>query len=114
MNDEGARFAAELDVFRKATDEASQYLYAYLTIHRMARRRRRVEVQFRRNSLFWLTLASSLQISLLITLGRVFDQKSKHNLDRPNSFGAAKSAAVLPGRHCRSEAGGRSRATMAG
>jgi hypothetical protein len=82
MTGDEATFAAELETFRETAEEASQYLYAYLAIHRGAKERQRVLKQLQRNSLFWLTVTSSLQVSLMVTLGRVFDQRSAHNLDR--------------------------------
>jgi hypothetical protein len=87
MTDDEATFSAELETFRQAAEEASQFLYAYLAIHRLAKARRRVLKEMQRNSLFWLTVTASLQTSLIVTLGRIFDQKSKHNLDRVVGLG---------------------------
>jgi HEPN superfamily AbiU2-like protein len=76
------QFLEELDVFREGAEAASQYLYAYLTIDRLARERQRVRQHVGENATFWLTVQSALQISLLMALHRVFDQQSAHNLDR--------------------------------
>jgi hypothetical protein len=86
MTDDEATFADELEIFRRTAEEASQYLYAYLAIQRCANERNRVLKQMQRNSLFWLTVTSSLQAALVVTLGRVFDQGSTHNLDRLIGF----------------------------
>src|SRR5260221_1614470 len=75
-------FSVELEAFRQACEEASQYLYAYIAIHGIARQRRRVLRHLQDNSLFWLTVTSALQLSSLIALGRVFDHRSRHNVSR--------------------------------
>jgi hypothetical protein len=76
------RFFEELEVFRGGAEEASQFLYAYLTVARRARESRRVLRHLRENSTFWVTVQAALQRSCLIALGRLFDQNSQHNLDR--------------------------------
>jgi hypothetical protein len=70
------RFLAELEVLRQGAEEASQHLYAYLTIRRRARESKRVYSHLRENSTFWLTVQRALVASCLLALGRIFDDSS--------------------------------------
>lgn len=76
-----ARFLEELEIFRGECEAASQHLYAYLTIRRLARRHGPVRRALNRHALFWNTAVGALQQSALVTLGRVFDQDTPHNVD---------------------------------
>ncbi len=75
------RFLQELEVFRGECEAASQHLYAYLTIRRVARQSKAVLRALNRHALFWNTAMGALQQSALVTLGRVFDQDTPHNVD---------------------------------
>lgn len=81
MTPEEQRFLQELDLFRGECEASSQHLYAYLAIHALAKRSKRVFRALDRSALFWNTVLGALQTSSLITLGRVFDQDSPHNVD---------------------------------
>jgi hypothetical protein len=81
MTAEEQRFVQELDLFRRECEASSQHLYAYLAIHALAKRRKRVFRALDRSALFWNTVLGALQTSSLITLGRVFDQDTPHNVD---------------------------------
>jgi hypothetical protein len=81
MTPEEQRFQRELDLFRGECEASSQHLYAYLAIHAVAKRRKSVFRALNRSALFWNTVAGALQTSALITLGRVFDQDTPHNVD---------------------------------
>ena len=70
----------ELDIFRGEIDAATQHLYAYLAIHSIARRRKRVLEAINQFPLFWRTTTGALQTAALITLRRIFDPNSKHNI----------------------------------
>ncbi len=54
MNQE-QEFDRELAVFRRDCEAASQFLYAYLSIHNVAKRRRDVFRFLDENGLFWNT-----------------------------------------------------------
>ena len=75
-------FVAELEALRRNAEEASQFLFAHLAINRLAKQRRRILKVLQRDSLFWLTVQSALFGSALLAVGRIFDQRSHHNLDR--------------------------------
>jgi len=75
-------FEKELEIFRTESESAAQYLYAYLSIHETAARRRSVHALLNTAPLFWNTALSALQAGTFIVLGRIFDQGSAHNVDR--------------------------------
>ncbi len=75
-------FANEFEVFRTEAESAIQFFYSFLTVHAVAGEHREVVRLLNRAPLFWNTVLGALQTSTFIALGRVFDQKSKHNVDR--------------------------------
>lgn len=75
------RFDEELEVFRTEEESATQFFFAYLGIHAVAFEDNRVLDLLNSAPLFWNTCAGALQMSAFIALGRVFDQKSTHNID---------------------------------
>jgi hypothetical protein len=77
-----ARVLAELETFRIEVASATQFLLAYLTIGAVGRESRRVLDALNDTPLFWNTATASLQQAGLIAIGRVFDQKSPHNIDQ--------------------------------
>jgi hypothetical protein len=70
MTPEEQAFLRELEIFRGECEGSSQHLYAYLTIHGVAKRRKTVFRALDRHALFWNTVAGALQGSAIITLGR--------------------------------------------
>ena len=76
------RFENELEIFRTETQTAVQFFYAYLTIHAVARDHPAVHRLLNRAPLFWNTNLGALQTGSFIVLGRIFDQTSRHNVDR--------------------------------
>jgi hypothetical protein len=81
MTAEERDFLQELEIFRGECEGSSQHLYAYLAIHGIAKRRKDVYRVVDRYALFWNTVAGALQLSAIVTLGRVFDQDTPHNID---------------------------------
>jgi len=81
MTFEEQQFSDELDVFQRECEASSQHLYAYLAICALAKRRIRVLRALARDGLFWSTVLGALQASAILTLGRVFDQDTPHNVD---------------------------------
>ena len=72
-----------MEVLREASEGASQYLYAYLAIHAIARRSSRVWNHVEDNATFWWTVTSALQTSTMLALGRIFDpDPATHNVSR--------------------------------
>lgn len=81
MTTQDQAFLSELDLFRRECEASSQFLYAYLAIHGVAKKRKAVFQALDRYALFWNTVAGALQASAIMTLGRVFDQGTLHNVD---------------------------------
>jgi hypothetical protein len=77
-----AEFERELEVFRTEAGTASQFLYAFLTVHAVAGDVPAVFKLLNTAPLFWNTNLGALQTSTFVTLGRIFDQDSTHNIDR--------------------------------
>lgn len=75
-------FENELEVFRKEVSTATQFFYAFLTVHAAAGDRKSVFRLLNTAPLFWNTNLGALQTTTFIALGRIFDQGSKHNVDR--------------------------------
>lgn len=76
------QFERELEVFRTEAEAAIQFFYAFLTVHAVAREHDPVLRMLNTAPLFWNTSLGSLQTAAFIALGRVFDQRSTHNVDR--------------------------------
>jgi hypothetical protein len=71
----------EIEIFRKDEEAAQQFLFAYLGIRAITAERPDVLAAVNRTAMFWITSRESLLISTFIWLGRVFDQRSAHNVD---------------------------------
>ena len=103
------KFENELEIFRTETQTAVQFFYAYLTIHAVARDRPAVHRLLNRAPLFWNTNLGALQTGSFIVLGRIFDQTSRHNVDRLLKIGQTNlgifSKAALGARKQRADPG---------
>jgi hypothetical protein len=82
MSNPAADFERELEIFRGEAESAAQFFYSYLTVHAVAAEKDSVYQVLNRHALFWNTALAALQLGTFITLGRVFDQQSPHNVDR--------------------------------
>ena len=82
MNQPEDIFANELEIFRTEAESAIQFFYSFLSIHAVAGEHKKVHLLLNTAPLFWNTTLGALQTSTFIALGRVFDQNSKHNIDR--------------------------------
>lgn len=76
------QFTEELEAFRTDVETSLQFLYAYLTVHAVARDKKAVYRAINGSQLFWNTTLGALQTATFIALGRMFDQDSAHNVDR--------------------------------
>jgi hypothetical protein len=76
------RFEAELEHFRKQAEGAVQFLAAYLAVGNAVARDQAIHSAVNESPLYWLTSQAALQKSLFLALGRIFDQKSEHNIDK--------------------------------
>lgn len=71
----------EIEIFRKDEETAQQTFFAYLGIRDLIAKNPDVHAAFMHNAMFWLTTHRALSVSTFVGLGRIFDQKSAHNLD---------------------------------
>jgi hypothetical protein len=75
-------FENEMEVFRTEAESAIQFFYSWLGVHAIASEDEEVHGLLNQAPLFWKSVLGALQTSTFIALGRVFDQNSKHNVDR--------------------------------
>lgn len=74
-------FLEKLEVFRQESAQCAQFLYTYLTIHAVASEDTSVRRGLNEEALVWNTVLGSLQTSIFIVLGRIFDPNGKHGPD---------------------------------
>lgn len=79
MTPEEKAFDDELDIFRREVESGMQFFYAWLAINGVAKDQA-IENALNESSLFWLTVLGALAQSTFITLGRLFDHDSPHNV----------------------------------
>jgi len=79
---EEEEFEHELDVFRIEVDSGTQFFYAYLAVNAALSANKAALDAVNKAPLFWGTNVGALQAAFFITLGRIFDQKSNHNVDK--------------------------------
>ena len=82
MKDPAKEFEHELEVFRTETQLGTQFFYSYLAINAVIGDDKKALDAVNITPLFWGTNIGALQTSFFIVLGRIFDQNSKHNIDR--------------------------------
>ena len=76
--DRGAQFVELLNTYYGDAGQAAQFVYAYLAIHAVAGTNDEVRRALNNEALFWNTVLGSLQTSVFIVLGRVFDPNNQH------------------------------------
>jgi hypothetical protein len=76
------KFLVELNIFRNEIILVSRSLYMELAIHAIASKNKSVLTAMNRTPTFWNTVLSGFQNSTFITIGRIFDNDSKHNIHR--------------------------------
>lgn len=74
------KFEHDLEVFRMEVESAIQFFYCYLAINSELSDSKKKLNFVNETPLFWKTNVGSLQVSFFITLGRIFDKTSKHNV----------------------------------
>lgn len=82
MKTKEEKFERELEVFRTEVEFAIQFLYTFLTIKSVLSKNKQALKTVNITPLFWKTNVGALQTSFFIVLGRIFYQKSEHNIDR--------------------------------
>lgn len=75
-------FVSELAVFHRELSAGTKYLYGLLSISTLAAKRRSVFRAMDETADIWNTIEAALQSSAFVTLGRIFDQDSPHNINR--------------------------------
>jgi hypothetical protein len=76
------QFERELEIFRTEAEGGTQFFYAYLAVHAVAAHRKAVRRLLNETPLFWNTCLAALQTASFMTLGRIFDHDSDHNLSK--------------------------------
>ena len=82
MKDPVREFKRELEICRTEIQLGTQFFYSYLAINAVIGNDKKALDAVNNTPLFWATNIGALQTSSFIVLGRIFDQKSKHNIDR--------------------------------
>jgi len=75
-------FKHEIEVFRTEVESGIRFFYMYLAFNSVLSKNKQALKIVNLTPLFWNTHVGALQTSLFIVLGRLFDQKSNHNVDR--------------------------------
>lgn len=76
------RFIGELEVFRTEAQAGTQLLYGYPAFNSILSEKKKALNEVNKTPLFWNTAAGALQTAFFIVLGRIFEQKSQHNIHR--------------------------------
>ena len=82
MKSADTAFGRELEVFRSEEETAQQLFFSYLALHNLPANDRDILRLMNEAPLFWITTRHALLLAAFVVLGRLFDQKSRHNLDR--------------------------------
>lgn len=76
------QFVDELELFRKEAEAAIQFFYSSFAVQEVAAKNKAVHELLNRAPVFWNTSVAALQQAAFMALGRIFDQRSPHNVDR--------------------------------
>jgi hypothetical protein len=82
MKDKENIFTRKLEVFRTEIESAIQFFYADRAMNGVLAKDKYTLEIVNRTPLFWVTTAGALHTAFFITLGRIFDQVSNHNIDK--------------------------------
>jgi len=82
MKDREDIFTHELEVFRTEIESAIQFFFTDVTMNAVLAEDKHKLAIVNRTPLFWITIFGALRTSFFITLGRIFDQQSNHNIDK--------------------------------
>ncbi|NOR42081.1 MAG: hypothetical protein GQ572_02005 [Gammaproteobacteria bacterium] len=82
MTNKEKKFIDELEIFRSEAQSGAQYLYGLLSFNSIVGEKKKTRDAVNRTPLFWNSAMGAFQTSFFIVLGRIFDQKSPHNIDR--------------------------------
>lgn len=79
MTPEDEAVTQALETFRHQANECIMCLYAYVTIHMVAGKSKTIRDNINENAIFWGTTLNALKASLIVALGRVFENNTDHN-----------------------------------
>jgi hypothetical protein len=74
-------FADELEIFRTEEQLAQQLFLTWVSMRQLAGTDPAVLKMMNETPLYWTNVEHALLLGAFVVLGRVFDQKSKHNVD---------------------------------
>jgi hypothetical protein len=74
-------FLVQLENFRQEAYVAAQYVYADMAVQHAVSKSKTLLNRLNLTPRFWLAHASASQIAAYVCLGRVFDTKSRYNID---------------------------------
>jgi hypothetical protein len=75
------KFADELKIFQEEEAAAQQYFYAYLTVAEGAKRDSELLQLIHLHPWFWISVHHAMLVATFVTLGRIFDESSRHNIN---------------------------------
>lgn len=74
-------FLVQLDSFRQEAYAAIQYLYSDMAVQHAASKSKKLLNRLNMTPSFWSTHQAGMQVAAYLTIGRVFDTKSKYNIN---------------------------------
>lgn len=76
------QFVTQLQNFDNEARNAARYVYADLAVQHAASKSKRLLHRLNETPMFWLTTAAAFQTAAYISLGRVFDNNSRYNINQ--------------------------------
>jgi hypothetical protein len=76
------QFLTQLSSFENEARNAARYVYADLAIQHAASKSERLLDRLNDTPTFWLSVLAAFQTAAYISLGRIFDNKSRYNINR--------------------------------
>ena len=74
-------FLSQLENFKHEADVAAQYLYSDMAVQHAASKSKKLLGRLNMTPTFWRTHMAGMQVAAYVALGRVFDTKSRYNID---------------------------------
>ncbi|RYF38288.1 MAG: transposase, partial [Cytophagaceae bacterium] len=74
-------FLSQLENFKHEADVAAQYLYSDMAVEYAVSKSKKLLGRLNSTPVFWLTHRAGMQVATYVTIGRVFDTKSRYNVN---------------------------------
>lgn len=74
-------FLKQLENFKHEADVTAQYLYSDMAVQHAASKSKKLLGRLNMSATFWNTHRAGMQVAAYVALGRVFDTKSRYNID---------------------------------